>query len=38
MKNGKAVDPDNIPVEIYKCLGAEGFEWLLKLVNIGGVR
>ena len=31
MKNNKAVGPDNIPIEAWKCLGREGIEWLTKL-------
>ena len=33
MKKGKAVGPDEIPVEVWKCLGAEGTKWLTKLFN-----
>ncbi|XP_066978927.1 uncharacterized protein [Macrobrachium rosenbergii] len=28
MKNGKAVGPDGIPVELWKCLGGEGVDTL----------
>lgn len=31
MKNGKAVGPDGIPVEVWKALGAEGVDLLLDL-------
>ena len=31
MENNKAVGPDNIPIEAWKCLGREGIEWLTKL-------
>ena len=31
MKSGKAVGLDLIPVEIWKCLGEEGLEWLAEL-------
>jgi len=34
MKIGKAVGPDLIPVEICKCLGDEGIEWLVALFNV----
>jgi len=29
----KAVGPEHIPVETWKCLGEEGLEWLTKLFN-----
>ena len=31
MKNGKAVGPDDIPVEVWKCLGEIALEFLTKL-------
>ena len=31
MKNGKAVGPDDIPVEVSKCLGESALELLTKL-------
>ena len=31
MKNNKAVGPDTIPIEAWKCLGREEVEWLIKL-------
>ena len=34
MKSGKAVGPDLIPVEIWKCLGEVGVDWLTELFNI----
>ena len=34
MKNGKAVGPDDIPVEVWKCLGESALEFLTKLYNI----
>ncbi len=34
MKNKKAVGPDEIPVEVWKCLGAKGIEWLTSLFNV----
>jgi len=34
MKLGKAIGPDLIPVEIWKCLGEEGVEWLMELFNV----
>ena len=34
MKTRKAVGPDYIPVEIWKCLGEEGIEWLMELFNV----
>ena len=33
MKNGKAVGPDDIPVEVWKCLGEIELEILTKLYN-----
>ena len=33
MKNGKAVGPDNIPVEVWKCFGTYGVTYLTKLFN-----
>ena len=33
MKNGKAVGPDDIPVEVWKCLGESGLKFLTKLYN-----
>ena len=34
MTNGKAEGPDRIPVEVWKCLGEEGLEWLTELFNV----
>ena len=34
MKSGKAVGPNLIPVEIWKCLGEVGIDWLVELFNI----
>ncbi|KAK3565629.1 hypothetical protein QTP86_012957 [Hemibagrus guttatus] len=33
MKSGKAVGPDNIPVEVWKCLGEAAVEFLASLFN-----
>ena len=33
MKNHKAVGPDNISIEAWKCMGEEGISWLTKLFN-----
>ena len=33
MKNGKAVGPDDIPVEVWKCLGESVLKFLTKLYN-----
>ena len=33
MKNGKVVGPDDIPVEVWKCLGEIALEFLTKLYN-----
>jgi len=34
MKSEKAVGPDLIPVEIWKCLGEVGLDWLTELFNV----
>ena len=34
MHNGKVVGSDNIPIEVWKCLGKQGIEWLTKLFNM----
>ena len=34
MKAGKAVGPDLIPVEIWKCLSEAGLDWLMGLFNV----
>ena len=38
MKNGKALGPDDIPVEVWKCLGEPAVEFLASLFNriLGG--
>ena len=33
MKNGKAVGPDDIPVEVWTCLGESALKFLTKLYN-----
>ena len=33
MKNGKAVGPDGIPAEVWKCLGEMGCNFLCRLFN-----
>ena len=33
MNNRKAVGPDDIPVEVLKCLGESSLEFLTKLYN-----
>ena len=33
MKNGKAIGPDDIPVEVWKCLGEGALKFLTKLYN-----
>ena len=32
-KDGKAVGPDDIPVEVWKCLGESALKFLTKLYN-----
>jgi len=34
MPNGKSVGPDQIPVEVWKCLGKKGLEWPTELFNV----
>ena len=33
MKKGKAVGPDQLPVEVWKCMGEMGIEFLTRLFN-----
>lgn len=33
MKNGKAIGPDNIPSEFWKCMGEKAVQWLTELFN-----
>ena len=33
MKTRKAVGPNEIPIEVWKCLGEFGIKWLTKLFN-----
>lgn len=33
MKNGKAVGPDGIPVEVWKLLKEDGYQWLTLFFN-----
>ena len=33
MKKGKAVGPDELPVEVWKCMGEMGIEFLTRLLN-----
>jgi hypothetical protein len=34
MKTGKALGPDDIPIEVWRCLGDIAIVWLTKLFNI----
>jgi hypothetical protein len=34
MKRGKAMRPDGIPIEAWRCLGARAIVWLVKLFNL----
>ena len=34
MGTGKAVGSDDIPIEVWKCLGNQGISWLTNLFNI----
>ena len=33
MKKGKAVEPDELPVEVWKCMEAMGIKFLTRLFN-----
>ena len=33
MKKGKAVGPDELPVEVWKCMGKMGIEFLTRLLD-----
>lgn len=33
MNIGKALGPDGIPIEAWKCMGDDGLSWLTKLFN-----
>ena len=33
MKKGKAVGPDELPVEVWKCMGEIGIKFLTRLFN-----
>jgi hypothetical protein len=34
MKGGKAMGPDGIPIEVWRCLGVRVIVWLTKLFNL----
>ena len=34
MKGGKAMGPDGIPIEVWRCLGNRAIVWLTKLFNL----
>jgi hypothetical protein len=34
MKGGKAMGPDGIPIEVWRCLGERAVVWLTKLFNL----
>lgn len=34
MRKGRVVGSDEIPIEVWRCLGDEGIDWLTKLFNI----
>ena len=34
MKGGKAMGPDGIPIEVWRCLGDIAMVWLTKLFNL----
>ena len=33
MKSGKAVGPDDLPIEVWRCMGEVGVQWLTRLFN-----
>ena len=33
MKKGKAVEPDELPIEVWKCMGKMGIKFLTRLFN-----
>jgi len=33
MKSGKAVGPDDLPIEVWRCIGEVGVQWLTRLFN-----
>ena len=33
MKQGKAVGPDELPIEVWKCMGEMGIKFLTRLFN-----
>ena len=34
MKRGKAMGPDDIPIEVWRCLGDRAIVWLTKFFNL----
>ena len=34
MKGGKAMGPDGIPIEVWRCIGDRAIVWLTKLFNL----
>ena len=34
IKGGKAMGPDGIPIEVWRCVGARAIVWLTKLLNL----
>ena len=34
MGEGKAIGLDNIPIEVWRCLGEEGIRWLTNFFNV----
>jgi hypothetical protein len=34
IKGGKAMGPDGIPIEVWRCLGQRAVVWLTKLFNL----
>jgi hypothetical protein len=34
MKRGKAMGPDGIPIEVWRCLGARAIVWIEKVFNL----
>ena len=34
LKHKRAAGPDEIPIEVWKCMGVQGLEWLTNLFNV----
>ena len=34
MGRAKAIDPENIPIQVWRCLGEDDIQWLTNLFNV----